>query len=71
MLRLSYTKHKTNEDVLDMLSTEKQLLSNIFKRKCQYFGHLIRQNEVNVSCLKEKSMASAAEEDQVLHGWTT
>ena len=34
MLRLSYTKHKTNEEVQDMLSTEKQLLSNI--------GHLIR-----------------------------
>ena len=39
MLRLSYAKHKTNEEILDMLSTEKQLVSNIFKRKCQYFGH--------------------------------
>ena len=44
-LHMFYTKHKTNEEVLDMLSREKQLLSNIVKRKCQYFGHLIRQNE--------------------------
>jgi len=47
-----------------MLSTEKQLLSNIVKRKCQYFGHLIRQNEL-------QRMAGAAEEDQELHGRTT
>ena len=71
MLRLSYTKHKTNEEVLDMLSTEKQLLSNIVKRKFQYFGHLIRQNELQRQLLEGKIMASAAEEDQELHGWTT
>ena len=35
MLQLSYTKHKTNEEVLNMLNTEKQLLSSIVKRKCQ------------------------------------
>jgi len=33
MLRPSYTKHKANEEVLYMFSTEKQLLSNIVKRK--------------------------------------
>ena len=54
MLRLSYTKHKTNEEVLDMLSTEKQLLSNIVKRKCHYFGHLIRQNELQRQLLEGK-----------------
>ena len=54
MLRLSYTKHKTNEEVLDMVSTEKQLLSNIAKRKCQYSGHLIRQNELQRQLLEGK-----------------
>ena len=54
MLRLSYTKHKTNEEVLDMLSTEKQLLSTIVKRKCQYFGHIIRQNELQRQLLEGK-----------------
>ena len=46
MLRLSYNKHETNEEVLDISNTEKQLLSNIIKRKFQYFGHLIGQNEL-------------------------
>ena len=47
MLRLSYTKHKINEEVLDMLSTDNQLLSNIVERRCQYFGHLVRQSELH------------------------
>ena len=54
MLRLSYTKHKTNEEVLDMLGTEKQLLSNIVKRKCQYCGHLVRQNDLQRQLLEGK-----------------
>ena len=55
MLRLSYTKHKTNEEVLDMVGTEQQLLSNIVKRKFQYFGHLIRQNELQRQLLEGKT----------------
>ena len=35
MLRLSYTKHPTNEEELIMLNTEKQVLSNIVERKSQ------------------------------------
>ena len=54
ILRLSYTKQKTNEEVLDMLSTEKQLLSNIVKRKFQCFGHLIRKNELQRQLLEGK-----------------
>ena len=37
-----------------MLRTEKQLLSDIVKRKCQYFGHLIRQNELQRQLLEGK-----------------
>ena len=37
-----------------MLSTEQQLLSNIVKRKFQYFGHLIRQNELQRQLLEGK-----------------
>ena len=54
MLRLPCTKHKTNEEVIDMLSTEKQLLSNIVNEKCQYFGHLIRRNELQRQLLEGK-----------------
>ena len=37
-----------------MLSTEKQLLSNMVKRKYQFFGHQIRQNELQRQLLEGK-----------------
>ena len=67
ILRLSYTKQKTNEEVLDMLSTEKQLLSNIVKRKCQYFGHLIRQNELQHELFQGKINGNRSRGSQELH----
>ena len=42
MLRVSWTEHKTNEEVLKMANTISSLSPTIKKRKCQYFGHLIR-----------------------------
>ena len=54
MLRLSYTKREANEEILDLLSTEKQSLSNNVKRKCQSFDHLIRQNELQRQLLEGK-----------------
>ena len=37
MLRVSWTEHKTNEEVLKMANTTRSLLTMIKKRKCQYF----------------------------------
>ena len=42
MLRVSWTEHKTNEEVLKMANTISALSPTIKKRKCQYFGHVIR-----------------------------
>ena len=42
MLRVSRTEHKTNEEVLKMANTISSLSPTIKKRKCQYFGHVIR-----------------------------
>ena len=44
MLRISWKEHKTNEVLYKM--TTKRLLNTIKKRKCQYFGHIIRGNGV-------------------------
>ena len=46
MLRISWKEHKTNGEVLHKMKTKRSLLNNIKKRKCQYFGHIIRGNEV-------------------------
>ena len=46
MLRISWKEHKTNEEVLHKMKTKRSLLNTIKKRKCQYFGHIIRGDGV-------------------------
>lgn len=42
ILKISWVSHTTNEDVLRMMDTERQLLDTIKRRKTEYFGHIIR-----------------------------
>ena len=46
MLRISWKEHKTNGEVLHKMKTKRSLLITIKKRKCQYFGHIIRGDGV-------------------------
>ena len=46
MLRISRKEHKTNGEVLHKMNTKISLLNTIKKRKCQYFGHIIRGNAI-------------------------
>ena len=46
MLRISWKEHKTNGEVLHKMKTKRSLLNTMKKRKCQYFGHIIRGNGV-------------------------
>ena len=45
-MKISYTEHKTNEEVLQMIDERRSLAKEIIRRKLQYFGHLIRRNGV-------------------------
>lgn len=42
MLRVSWTSHTTNEEVLRRVGTDRVLLTSIKRRKLSYFGHVIR-----------------------------
>ena len=46
MLRISWKEHKTNGEILHKMKTNRSLLNTIKKRKCQYFGHIIRGSGV-------------------------
>ena len=46
MMRISWTKHKSNEEIQEMTNSKRSLIVTIKKRKLQYFGHLIRQNGI-------------------------
>ena len=42
MLKISWTEHRTNDSVLNEMRTERQILETVKRRKPQYFGHVIR-----------------------------
>lgn len=42
ILRISWTTHTTNEEILRQLNKERELLITIKTRKASYFGHIIR-----------------------------
>ena len=46
VLRISWKEHKTNGEVLHKRKTKKSLFNTIKKRKCQYFGRIIRGDGV-------------------------
>ena len=43
MLKISYQQHISNEDILVGLNLRPQLMKMITKRKCRYFGHIVRR----------------------------
>ena len=54
MLRISYTEHKTNEEVLGIMSVKRLLIDSFRKRKAKYFGHMVRQNGLQRLSLEGK-----------------
>ena len=54
MLKISYTEHKSNDEVLKLMKMERQLVKTIVKRKCEYFGHFIRRDGLQRLLLEGK-----------------
>ena len=54
MMRISWTEHKINEEVLEMTISKRSQMATIKKRKLWYFGHLIRQNGIQRLLLEGK-----------------
>ena len=52
--RISWRDKISNDDVLSRLKTERQLLLDIQKRKCKYFGHVKRRNNILTAALEGK-----------------
>ena len=58
MLKISYTSHTTNEEVLKRVNEKGlSLEKNIKMRKTQYFGHLIRKDKMQKSLLEGRVCA--------------
>ena len=54
ILIVSWTESKTNEEFLKMANTTSSLLPTIKKRKCPYFGHVIRARSIQKLLLEDK-----------------
>ena len=44
MMKISYTEHKSNEEVLKMANHKRTIKSEILLRKAKYLGHALRRN---------------------------
>ena len=68
MLRISWIEHKSNEEVLNMLKTSLQIMK---RRKCEYFGHIIRRPNSIQRLLSGARVDGKEEgEGQEQCGWT-
>ncbi|XP_071845783.1 uncharacterized protein [Apostichopus japonicus] len=55
MLKVSYKDRMSNEDVLNRVSEERNLLSELKNRKMQYMGHILRSNGLQKQLLEGKA----------------
>src|SRR5437870_13500742 len=46
ILRISYTKHITNEEVLSRMATTRNLIITVRGRQMSFFGHVMRNKEI-------------------------
>ena len=51
MFRISYVDHVTNEEVLQRAKAKRSLIDNIKRRKIEYFGHLVRADNIQKELL--------------------
>ena len=54
MMKISYTSHTSNEEVLKMTKSKRFLKAEIINRKTQYFGHIIRKGKLQRLLLEGK-----------------
>ena len=58
----------TNEEVLNMANTTSLLLPTIKKRKCQYFGHVVRARSIQKNYWKANLKGREDGKDKELPG---
>ena len=46
MLRISWTEHRTNNSILEELEPARRFLAEVKRRKLQYFGHVVRADNL-------------------------
>src|SRR5260221_10045800 len=50
--KISWTEHKTNEEVLNMVSEKRKLMETIRKRQKNWIGHILRKDSLLTTVLE-------------------
>ena len=71
MMKISWMKKVTNEDVLRRAQTERQVMKQIVKRQCSFFGHIVRKGgiEYQVVTGKVQGKRDRGRQRQTFLGW--
>jgi len=43
-MKVSWTEHKTNEEVLQMVNTERKMMDTLRSRQKRWIGHILRHD---------------------------
>jgi len=46
MMKVSWTEHKTNEEVLQMVDTEREMMDTLRSRQKRWLGHILRHDSL-------------------------
>ena len=46
MIKVSWTEHKTNEEVLQMVNTEREMMETLRSRQKRWLGHILRHDSL-------------------------
>ena len=64
ILRISYKQHVTNERVLERMSAERELVKTIRAQQMKFFGHIMRNKEVENMIITGRLKAREAKGNQ-------
>jgi len=46
IMKVSWTEHKTNEEVLEMVDTEREMMDTLRSRQKRWLGHILRHDSL-------------------------
>jgi len=46
MMKVSWTEHKTNEEILQMVDTEREMMDTLRSRQKRWLGHILRHDSL-------------------------
>ena len=69
MMKVSWTEHKTNEEVLQMVNTEREMMDTLRSRQKRWLGHILRHDSLLRITLEGPVQGKKVVEDQEQGSW--